>query len=155
MRPAKALVSASALQHNFKQVRNYAPLAQVLAVVKANGYGHGLVWTARQLPEADGFAVASVEDGKLLREAGIKKPVVLLEGFFHADELEEMSRLKLDSVVHHWSQLWDLEHVTGLSQPIDVWIKIDTGMHRIGFDRGRNPHYFLLASSRAASFSSR
>jgi alanine racemase len=133
MRPAKALVSVSALQHNFKQVRNYAPLAQVLAVIKANGYGHGLVWTARHLPEADGFAVASVEDGRQLREAGIQKTIVLLEGFFHADELPVMAQLKLDSVVHHWSQLWDLEHVTGLSEPINVWAKIDTGMHRIGF----------------------
>jgi len=133
MRPAKALVSASALQHNFRQVRNYAPLAQTLAVIKANGYGHGLAWTTKNLPEADGYAVASVEDGAILRDAGITKTIVLLQGFFHADELSEMSRLKLDSVVHHWSQLWDFEHVTGLSQPIDVWVKIDTGMHRIGF----------------------
>lgn len=133
MRPARAFINPDALRRNFSRVRNYAPLARVMAVIKANGYGHGLAWTARTLKEADAFGVASVEDGALLREAGIQKSIVLLEGFFHASELPELARLQLDSVVHHWSQLWDLEHDANLAQPIDVWAKIDTGMHRIGF----------------------
>lgn len=133
MRSARALLSADALRHNFTRVRAFAPLAQVMAVVKANGYGHGLSWTARALREADAFGVASVEEGAALRDAGIRQPVVLLEGFFHPGELPALVRFRLDAVVHHESQLWDLEHAPPLDEPVDVWLKIDTGMHRIGF----------------------
>jgi len=104
-----------------------------MAIVKADGYGHGLEWVARTLHEADAYGVASVEDGIRLRTAGIRKPVVLLEGFFHPDELPLLVEHRLDTVVHHESQLWDLEHVRKLEHPIDVWVKVDTGMHRIGF----------------------
>ena len=134
MRPARVLLSADALRHNFARVRSFAPLAQVMAVVKANGYGHGLSWTARTLREADAFGVASVEEGAALRDAGIRQPVVLLEGFFHPEELPALVRFRLDAVVHHESQLWDLEHAPPLDEPVDVWLKIDTGMHRIGFN---------------------
>ena len=133
MRPARALINPEALRHNLARVRSYAPLSKVMAIVKANGYGHGLTWTAQVLREVEGFGVASVEDGMQLRDAGIQQPIVLLEGFFHPDELPELARLRLDTVVHHESQLWDLEHAQKLSQPIDVWVKVDTGMHRIGF----------------------
>jgi alanine racemase len=134
MRPARALINPEALRHNFSRVRTLAPLAKVMAVVKADGYGHGLVWTARTLREADAYGVASVEDGVRLREAAIQQPIVLLEGFFSPEELPELVRHRLDTVVHHESQLWDLDHVRKLDEPIDVWIKIDTGMHRIGFE---------------------
>ena len=140
MRPARALLSADALRHNFARARRLAPLAQVLAVVKANGYGHGLSWTARTLREADGFAVASVEEGAALRDTGIRQPIVLLEGFFHPEELPALAKFRLDAVVHHESQLWDLEHAPQLDQPIDVWLKIDTGMHRIGFNPDAVPN---------------
>ena len=103
-----------------------------MAVVKANGYGHGLVWTAKILNDASAFGVASVEDGAQLRDAGIKQPICLLEGFFHPEELPALVRYQLSSVVHHNSQLWDLEHA-GKIEPIDVWVKVDTGMHRLGF----------------------
>jgi len=132
MRPARALINPDSLRHNFARVRNYASLASVMAVVKANGYGHGLVWTAKTLRDAGAFGVASVEDGVLLRDAGIKQPICLLEGFFHPEELPALVRYQLSSVVHHESQLWDLEHTDTL-EPIDVWVKVDTGMHRIGF----------------------
>jgi alanine racemase len=133
MRPARALLNPDALRHNLARVRTLAPLSRVMAIVKANGYGHGLSWTARTLSGADGFGVASAEDGAQLRDAGIHQPIVLLEGFFHPDELPALVRNKLDVVVHHDSQLWDLEHARGVDQPIDVWVKVDTGMHRIGF----------------------
>ena len=103
-----------------------------MAVVKANGYGHGLVWTAKTLRDAGAFGVASVEDGVLLRDAGIKQPICLLEGFFHPEELPALVRYQLSPVVHHESQLWDLEHADKID-PVDVWVKVDTGMHRIGF----------------------
>jgi len=132
MRPARALIDPDALRHNFSRVRSYASLASVMAVVKADGYGHGMLWTATTLRDADAFGVASVEDGIVLRDAGIQKPICLLEGFFHPDELSTLVRHRLSSVVHHESQLWDLEHA-GKIEPIDVWVKVDTGMHRLGF----------------------
>jgi alanine racemase len=132
MRPARALIDPDALRHNFSRVRSYASLASVMAVVKADGYGHGMVWTATTLRDADAFGVASAEDGIVLRDAGIQKPICLLEGFFHPDELPTLVRHQLSSVVHHESQLWDLEHA-GKIEPIDVWVKVDTGMHRLGF----------------------
>ncbi len=132
MRPARALINPEALRHNFARVRSFAPLANVMAVVKANGYGHGLVWTAKTLRDAGAFGVASLEDGAQLRDAGIQQPICLLEGFFQPEELPDLVRYQLSSVVHHESQLWDLEHA-GKIEPIDVWVKVDTGMHRIGF----------------------
>jgi len=133
MRPARALINPEALQHNLSRVRTFAPMSRIMAIVKANGYGHGIGWTARTLPQADAFGVASVEDGILLRDAGIQKPIILLEGFFHPDELPLLVEYRLDTVVHHESQLWDFEHARNVAEPINVWIKVDTGMHRIGF----------------------
>jgi len=112
-----------------------------MAVVKANGYGHGLVWAAKTLRDASAFGVASVEDGAQLRDAGIKQPICLLEGFFHPEELPALVRYQLSSVVHHDSQLWDLEHA-GKIEPIDVWVKVDTGMHRLGFPPEALPGVF-------------
>ena len=132
MRPIRALLDSRALRHNFARVRSFASLASVMAVVKANAYGHGLVWAAKTLREANAFGVASIEDGEQLRAAGIKQPICLLEGFFQPEELPTLVRHQLSSVVHHESQLWDLEHA-GRIEPIDVWVKVDTGMHRIGF----------------------
>lgn len=131
-RPARAALSAQALRHNLERIRAYAPNAKVMAVVKANAYGHGLVWTARTLDGVDGYAVASVEEGVELRAAGIAKPVCLLEGFFDPAELPAISQHRLEPVIHHVGQLLDLEHVKGVAG-LDVWLKIDTGMHRIGF----------------------
>lgn len=132
MRPTRALINPDALRHNFARARTFAPSAKVMAVIKANGYGHGLAWMAKTLRDAHAFGVASVEDGAVLREAGIKQPICLLEGFFHPEELPSLVRHQLSSVVHHESQLWDLEHA-GKLEPIDVWVKVDTGMHRLGF----------------------
>ena len=132
MRPTRALINPEALRHNYSRVRTYAPSASIMAVIKANAYGHGLVWAAKTLRDASAFGVASVEDGAQLRDAGIKQPICLLEGFFHPEELPALVRYQLSSVVHHESQLWDLEHA-GKIEPIDVWVKVDTGMHRLGF----------------------
>lgn len=131
-RPARALLDASALRHNLEQVKRHAPRSRVLAVVKANGYGHGLAWVATTLNQADAFAVASADEALLLRRAGITQPIVLLEGFFSADELPLLQAQQLAPVIHHEHQLRLLESQPALTPEL-VWIKLDTGMHRVGF----------------------
>ena len=103
----------------------------MVAVIKANGYGHGQLRVARALATADAFAVACIEEALTLREGGIHKPILLLEGVFEAAELPLCSRFDLPIVVHDLSQVEMLEHVH-LERPLTVWLKIDTGMHRLG-----------------------
>jgi alanine racemase len=131
-RAARALIDLEALQHNFRKVQELAPNSKILAVIKADGYGHGIVRMARNLRDADAFAVASLEEAETLREAGIKKPIVLLEGIFNASELAVAADQNLEIVVHHKEQLELLESVR-TAVPLQAWLKIDTGMHRLGF----------------------
>jgi alanine racemase len=131
-RPARALLDPAALRHNLEQVKRHAPRARVMAVVKANGYGHGLAWVASALKQADAFAVASIDEGLLLRASGITQPIVLLEGFFDADELALLNAKVLAPVLHHAHQLALLE-ANPARVPHALWIKLDTGMHRVGF----------------------
>ncbi len=131
-RPARAWLSAPALLNNLQRVRQYAPQAKVMAIIKANGYGHGLAWVAKTLHSADGFGVASVEEGASLRALHVRQPICLLEGFFHVDELPALASMRLEPTIHHVGQLSDLEQAAGID-PMDVWLKIDTGMHRLGF----------------------
>src|SRR5258708_2540767 len=102
-----------------------------MAVVKANAYGHGLVPTALALAEADAFGVAWLEEGLALRAAGITQPIVLLEGVFAHEHLLEAARHGFDLVVHDMLQIELLEESSGASRLL-VWIKIDTGMNRLG-----------------------
>ena len=131
-RPARALLNAAALRHNLTEVRQRAPRSRVMAVIKANGYGHGIVWVARTLSDADAFGVACIEEAQTLRDSGITKPITLLEGFFEASELPLIATHNLSSAIHHEQQLRALESAR-LAKPISVWIKLDTGMHRLGF----------------------
>lgn len=132
-RPARALVDAGALRHNLQQARLRAPHARVMAVVKANGYGHGLTWVAKSLEaDADAFGVSSVEEGAQLREAGITRPICLLEGFFTPDELALLAKYRLEPAIHHESQVKTLAQAAPMAA-LTVWLKIDTGMHRLGF----------------------
>ena len=131
MRPARALIDLQALRHNYQLAREVTG-AKALAVIKADAYGHGAVQCARALEaEADGFAVACIEEALELRAAGIRAPVLLLEGFFEADELPLIVENDLWCVVH---SLWQLDAVeqAALSKPIQVWLKLDSGMHRVG-----------------------
>ena len=133
MRPARALIDLQALRHNYRLARDLGG-GRALAVVKADAYGHGAVACANALePEVDGFAVACIEEALQLREAGIGKPILLLEGFFDADELPLLARHALWTVVHAPWQLELLER-TSLPAPVDVWLKLDSGMHRVGID---------------------
>lgn len=131
MQAATVVVNRRALRHNLQRLRELAPASRLVAVVKANAYGHGLVETARTLPDADAFGVARLEEALRLREGGIIQPVLLLEGFFTADELHQVSAQHLDTVVHSVEQLLALE-TTDLAAPVTVWMKLDTGMHRLG-----------------------
>ncbi len=131
-RAARALIDCDALQHNLEQVRIAAPGSRVLAVIKANGYGHGIVPVARALAGADAFGVACVEEAAELREAGIDAPLVLLEGVFDAGELAYAAGHDLQIVVHSAEQLVLLEAASP-ARPLTVWLKVDSGMHRLGF----------------------
>jgi len=121
-----------ALVHNLQRVRTAAPGRRVASAVKAEGYGHGLVRAARALA-SDVFAVACVEEALILREAGIEQPILLLEGVFEAAELPLCARYGLEIAVHHPDQARMLE-VARLETPVRAWLKIDTGMHRLGLD---------------------
>lgn len=131
-RPVRARIDLEALRHNLQQVRTAAPRSKVMAIVKANGYGHGLAEVARALEHADGFGVARLEEALALREAGIHKPVVLLEGFLDVRELEAAEHARLELVLHSDYQL-ELLEAARPGHPLRVWVKLDTGMHRLGF----------------------
>jgi alanine racemase len=143
MRPLVARVDLAALAHNLGVARAAAPAARTLAVVKANGYGHGLARAARGLRAADGFAVLSLEDAALLRAEGYTHPIVLLEGFFAGEELDEIARLRLRPVIHRLDQAELLARVR-LDHRLDLLVKIDTGMHRLGLNPRRLPEVLSL-----------
>ena len=132
IRLIRALIDTAALRHNLGTIRAYAPGAKVMAVVKANAYGHGLVNTALALADADAFAVARLEEGIALRSAGVRAPIVLLEGVFSAEQLAEAAHHRFELVVHDPLQLKLLEAHRGAERFI-IWIKMDTGMNRLGF----------------------
>jgi alanine racemase len=128
----RAVIDARALRNNLAVVRSRAPGARVMAVVKANAYGHGLVPTALALADADAFAVARLDEGLALRAAGVTAPIVLLEGVFDIAQLLEAARHGFDIVVHDPVQIELLEEFSGAHRFV-VWLKIDTGMNRLGF----------------------
>ncbi len=132
-RPARACINLRALQHNLRRVRQSAPHSRIMAIIKANAYGHGLVCAAQAMHDADGFGVASPEEGVALRESGFDRRIVLLEGIFTAEDIALAGGYRLDIVVHHISQLEMLEHAHP-ARPVDVWLKLDTGMNRLGFE---------------------
>lgn len=135
MRPAYAQIDLAALRANFRLAKQLS-VGQTLAVLKADAYGHGAVACARALVDiADGFAVASVEEALELRQAGITIPILLLEGFFHPSELDEIAHHQLTSVVAYTQQLAQIVAFQNTRpRPMSVWLKVDTGMHRLGFD---------------------
>lgn len=130
---AVAVIRATALRSNLRRVRDAAPGCRVLAVIKANAYGHGLVPVARILDDADAFAVARLEEAIVLRESGVTKRIVVLGGFIDALEASLIGAHRLDVVVHSPEQVAVLEQA-GQADPVDLWIKIDTGMGRLGIE---------------------
>jgi alanine racemase len=132
IRLLRALIDSAALRHNLGTVRAYAPGSKVMAVIKANAYGHGLVSTALALGDADAFAVARLEEGITLRAAGVRAPIVLLEGIFNAEQLAEAAHHGFELVVHDPLQIKLLEAHRDARRFV-IWIKMDTGMNRLGF----------------------
>ncbi|GAA4882289.1 alanine racemase [Ferrimonas pelagia] len=126
-----AEIRRSALQHNVRRLRAIAPNSKLLAVVKANAYGHGLVALTRWLDNVDGFGLARIEEALALRESGNRARLVLMEGVFAEADLEQAARHQLDVVIHDAEQVRLLERAR-LSQPVVIWLKIDSGMHRLG-----------------------
>jgi alanine racemase len=127
----RAHIHYGALKHNLQQVRRRTPTQKILAMVKSNGYGHGLVPVAKALSAADAFGVASLEDGIILREAGITQPIVVMSRFVHQDQLRWCIQYRLSVVIYQLEQVAILEETT-LSEPLTIWLKLDTGMSRIG-----------------------
>ena len=133
-RPTQALISQGALLHNLQVVRASAPRSRVMAVVKADAYGHGAVRVAGILETAgvDALAVASIEEAVQLRESGIASPVFILDGPFSADEIPVAAQHRLGLVLHGFEQLAWLRD-TVLDNDIEAFLKVDSGMHRLGF----------------------
>jgi alanine racemase len=129
---AYALIDLDAAKHNLAKVKQCAPAARVMAVIKANGYGHGLVRIADALQSADAFAVARVDEGIRLRKSGLKNRIVVLEGFTFPEELDEFLNYQLEAVVHSPVQL-DIFANRQDNSEMTVWLKLDTGMNRLGF----------------------
>jgi alanine racemase len=145
-RPTSATIHTDALRHNLGQLRLRAPGSRVMAVVKADGYGHGLERVARALAGADAFGVASLSDAERLRAAGVSQPILLLSGFDEPADIERLRQLQVDTAVHHVSQLHMLEQAAA-GGAIRCWLKVDSGMHRLGFP----PEFVREAHARLAA----
>jgi alanine racemase len=125
-------IDTGALRHNLEVIRKLAPKSRVMAVIKANAYGHGLAAAARALDAADAFAVARIDEGLALRAAGIKKSIVLLEGVFDAEQLNTAAASDFELVIHSPEQIELLEAAPSEAK-FKVWLKLDSGMNRLGF----------------------
>jgi alanine racemase len=131
-RPLIASLDLAAIAANVERVRHFAPGAEVLAVVKANAYGHGLRRVLPALDRADGLALIELDAALELRAAGYSRPILLLEGFFDPRELEPIATAGISVVVHDAEQLRMLEERAAAAQPLDVYVKGNSGMNRLG-----------------------
>ena len=137
-RPIRAEISASALRHNYFFAKRLAPQSQVFAVVKANGYGHGLECVARALHDADAFATLELDSAITLRKMGIEQPILMLEGLFARDEIPVYCQHQLMMTVHSDVQM-DMLSQQRPTIPLDVFLKMNSGMNRLGFPADRYP----------------
>ena len=131
-RPILAHINLAALQHNLWLARRKAPCTRIMAVIKANGYGHGLSRVAEALSDADGFAVLDIQDAVQLRELGYRQTILLLEGAFGAADMAIVAQYNLVCTIH---SAWQIEMLHGYPgrASLDVWLKINNGMNRLGF----------------------
>lgn len=141
----RVTIDAGALRNNLGVVRRLAPRSRVVAAVKANAYGHGLIFAARALSDADAFGLARIDEALELRAAGVAHRLILLEGVVSSGDMEVAATHRLDVVVHCLDQLAMLERFSGAHR-FDVWLKLDTGMHRLGL----TPEEFAEAYRRAS-----
>ena len=130
-RNARAIIDFEALIHNYQLVKQLAPGSKVMAVIKADAYGHGMVKVAKALSKAgvDGFAVACLDEAVALREAGIQQVITVFQGFQDARQLKQMALLNLRPVIH---QNWQIDLLSQLKSNISIWVKVNSGMGRLG-----------------------
>jgi alanine racemase len=150
-RPIRARFSAAALRHNYAVVRRHAGSARIWCVVKANAYGHGLARTVAALADvADGFAVIELEAALALREAGVRQPVLLLEGYYATAELPAFAENGLTPVLHRLAQV---EAFCALALParLPVYLKLNTGMNRLGLEADELPRALAMLSTAASA----
>ena len=131
-RSAYAVIQLDHLAHNLQLLRTYTKNAKIISVVKADAYGHGLAQTAKALAQTDAFAVACIDEAITLRSTGILHPIICLQGFKDADDLQQIVDSNIQTVIHSDHQLKILKSYP-LKQSIQVWLKVDTGMGRLGF----------------------
>ena len=139
-----ACIYLSALGHNLEVARRHAPRSRIWAVIKADAYGHGMEQAAAALTAADGFAVARLEEALRLRAAGVKHPILVLNGALSAEETAVAWEARLDLAVHQAEQADWLAALPASAavahRPLRIWLKVDTGMHRLGLDPAEVPH---------------
>lgn len=132
-------IDLTALKQNLKRAKSAAPNSRIVAMVKSNAYGHGLLRVSHALDSTDAYGVARVDEAVQLREGGIDKPVIVMEGFQDSSDLSMVRELALQPVVHadHQLALIRSELKQQTDHPLRIWLKLDTGMHRLGFDASR------------------
>ncbi len=130
--PVEVKIDLGALRHNLIQTQRIATNSRIMAMVKGNSYGHGMVACAKALSAADGFGVARFDEALTLRQQGIQQPILVTTGISNQEELRILSQLNCAITLHHESQLTLLNQTT-LQQPINVWLKVNTGLNRLGF----------------------
>ncbi|MFC3109191.1 alanine racemase [Undibacterium arcticum] len=135
-RPLVATIDIAAMQHNLAVAKARTPRAKVWAIVKANAYGHGLARGVRGFAAADGMGLIELDAAVRLRDLGWTKPILLLEGFFAPEDLAIVSRNQLEVAVHCDEQIAMIEH-SGITTPLDVHLKMNSGMNRLGFTPDR------------------
>lgn len=135
MRQATVYIDREALQYNLNRVKQLAPTAQIVSMVKANAYGHGVKDCLAALGETDAFGVACLEEALEIRELGYKQPITLIEGIFSEDEMQVVIENNIECVVHHQQQLdWLRAHKAAyIGKKLKVWVKLNSGMNRLGF----------------------
>ncbi len=140
LRNAKKDIDLIALQHNFQCIQQLAPHSKIMVMLKAHAYGHGDIAIANTLSRADAFGVAHLNEALRLREAGIRTPITIFSGYLTPDQLPLLVENHIQWVIH---AMWQVELLqkTTLHQPLSVWLKLDTGMHRLGF----TPHTAPIA----------
>ena len=149
-RPIQATIDFAALRHNHALARRHAGGARIWTVVKANAYGHGLLRVARALgATADGYALIELDGAIALRQQGVVQPILMLEGFYSAEELPLFAQQQLIPVLHSQAQLRMLT-AASLPGPLPVHLKLNTGMNRLGFNADELPAVEALLHSKLA-----
>ena len=145
-RPIRAEISISALRHNYALVKSKAPNTKIFAVVKANAYGHGFKRVLAALPDADGFATLELDSAVQLRDAKVESPILLLEGFFSEKEIPTFVQQHFIPVVRDLEQVKQITADT-LAKPLDIFLKFNTGMNRLGLKGPLSGYAINMAAS--------